>query len=106
MIRRSALAVVVIAAISLPVGISISRSRTPPEPAGSELVSAGVTSSTTFSMTPSPHVALHVPSSDAAAPVFRDGALADERDSREIDALVARGRIHEAHWRAQLFVQH
>jgi hypothetical protein len=37
---------------------------------------------------------------------FRHGAFADERDSREVDALLALGRIQDAHWRAQLFVQH
>ncbi len=36
----------------------------------------------------------------------RAGAFADERDSREVDALVALGRIQDAHYRAQLFIQH
>ena len=31
---------------------------------------------------------------------------ADERESRRIDALVAAGRIGDAHYRALLFVQH
>jgi hypothetical protein len=37
---------------------------------------------------------------------FRRGAFADERDSREVDALLALGKIQDAHYRAQLFVQH
>ncbi len=37
---------------------------------------------------------------------FHRSALGDERDSREVDALVALGRIQDAHYRAQLFVQH
>jgi hypothetical protein len=37
---------------------------------------------------------------------FRHGSLTDERDSREVDALLALGRVSDAHYRAQLFVQH
>ncbi|MCL2450645.1 MAG: hypothetical protein FWD17_16985, partial [Polyangiaceae bacterium] len=35
-----------------------------------------------------------------------EGRFAEERDSRVVDALVALGQAHEAHYRAQLFVQH
>jgi hypothetical protein len=34
------------------------------------------------------------------------GQFADERDSRAVDAWLALGQIGEAHYRAQLFVQH
>jgi hypothetical protein len=34
------------------------------------------------------------------------GRWADERDARVVDALLALGRVQEAHYRAQLFVQH
>jgi hypothetical protein len=34
------------------------------------------------------------------------GPLADERDARVVDALLALGQLREAHYRAQLFVQH
>ena len=34
------------------------------------------------------------------------GRWADERDSRAVDALLALGQVGEAHYRAQLFVQH
>jgi hypothetical protein len=37
---------------------------------------------------------------------FPHGAFADERDAREVDALLALGRVRDAHYRAQLFVQH
>ena len=32
--------------------------------------------------------------------------FADERDERVVDALLALGQLREAHYRAQLFVQH
>jgi hypothetical protein len=37
---------------------------------------------------------------------YPHGAFADERESRRVDALLALGQVHEAHYRAQLFVQH
>jgi hypothetical protein len=37
---------------------------------------------------------------------FPDGAGAEEREARRIDALVALDRIGEAHTRAMIFVQH
>lgn len=37
---------------------------------------------------------------------YRHGAFADERESRRVDALLALGQLNEAHYRAQLFVQH
>lgn len=37
---------------------------------------------------------------------YPNGPLADERDARVVDALLAVGQLHEAHYRAQVFVQH
>jgi hypothetical protein len=37
---------------------------------------------------------------------YPNGSSADERDSRVVDALLAMGQLQEAHYRAQLFVQH
>jgi hypothetical protein len=37
---------------------------------------------------------------------YPNGQRVDERDSRVVDALLALGQVQEAHYRAQLFVQH
>jgi hypothetical protein len=42
----------------------------------------------------------------AMARQFPHGRFADERDSRAVDALLALGQLREAHYRAQVFVQH
>jgi|CZKU01.1.fsa_nt_gi hypothetical protein len=37
---------------------------------------------------------------------YPNGRFADERDSRVVDALLVQEHLQEAHYRAQLFVQH
>jgi hypothetical protein len=37
---------------------------------------------------------------------YPTGRFTDERKSRVVDALLALGQLREAHYRAQLFVQH